>query len=108
MNVRIVARHSDLPEDLRARAEGLIAKLTKYDPRLTRAEVVFDEEKRSKKVEAILHLDRVDPIVAHAEGDDYRSVLDRLVNRLQRQLRDGRARATDHQADKFFEATAPE
>jgi ribosomal subunit interface protein len=108
MNVRIVSRHNDLPSDVRARAEELADKLTKYDPRLTRAEVVFDREKRNKKVEAILYLDRVDPIVARAEGDEYRTALDQLINRLQRQLRDGRARATKHQAEKSSEATAQE
>jgi len=100
MNVRIVSRHSDLPKKVVERAEQLVRKLPKYDPRLTDAEIVFDEQKRTKTVEAILHLDRVDNVVAKAEDEDYFPAIDLLVARLQRQLRDGRAKATDHQAEK--------
>jgi ribosomal subunit interface protein len=100
MNVRIVSRHGEVPKSVVKRAEQLVGKLSKYDSRLTEAEVIFEEQKRSKKVEAILHLDRVDHIVAKAEGDEFRPVLDQLVDRLRRQLRDGRARATSHQASK--------
>lgn len=100
MKVRIVSRHGDVPEAVVERAKKLVAKLSKYDSRLTEVEVILEEQKRTKKVEAILHLDRVDHIVAKAEGAEFFPVLDQLVTRLQRQLRDGRARATDHQASK--------
>jgi len=100
MNVRIVSRNSDLPASVVKRAKQLVGKLAKYDSRLTEAEVIFEEQKRTKKVEAILHLDRVDHIFAKAKDDEYLPALDQLVNRLQRQLRDGRARATNHQATK--------
>ena len=100
MNVRIVSRHTDLPKAVVKRAERLVKKLPKYDPRLTEAEIIFDEQKRTKSVEAILHLDRVDHVVAKAEDEEYFPAIDQLVARLQRQLRDGREKATDHQAEK--------
>jgi ribosomal subunit interface protein len=100
MNVRIVSRNGDLPVSVVKRAEQLVGKLSKYDSRLTEAEVIFEEQKRTKKVEAILHLDRVDHIVAKATDSEFLPALDQLVSRLQRQLRDGRARATSHQASK--------
>jgi len=100
MNVRIVSRHTELPASVVERAEELIGRLPRFDPRLTEAEVIFDEQKRTKTVEAILHLDRVDHVVATAEDEEYFPALDRLVSRLQRQLRDGREKATDHQAQR--------
>lgn len=100
MKVRIVSRHGDVPEAVVRRAKQLMEKLSKYDSRLTEAEVILEEQKRTKRVEAILHLDRVDHIVAKAEGDEFLGALDQLVSRLRRQLRDGRNRATDHQVSK--------
>ena len=101
MNVRIVSRNGGVPESVVKRAEQLVSKLSKYDSRLTEAELIFEEQKRTKKVEAILHLDRVGHIVAKAEDDEFLPALDQLVARLQRQLRDGRAKATNHQATKL-------
>ena len=68
MEVRITSRHTTLSESLRARTEELLSKLKKYDARVSVVEVIFDEEKNSKKIEGILHIDRSDPIVATGEG----------------------------------------
>ena len=100
MRVRIVSRHGDLPAPVVKRAEQLFGKLPKYDPRLTEAELIFEQQKRTKKVEAILHLDRADHVFAKAEDEEFMPALDQLVSRLQRQLRDGRERATDHKSSR--------
>ena len=68
MEMRITSRHTTLSESLRARTEELLSKLKKYDARVSVVEVIFDEEKNSKKIEGILHIDRSDPIVATGEG----------------------------------------
>ena len=98
MRVQITARHCDLSDTVRARAEELSDKLTKFDPRVAGAEWIFQEEKRNKKVEAILSLDRVDRIHASAEGQEWMGTLDKLFDRLSRQVRRNRSQAVDHQA----------
>lgn len=108
MEVRITSRHTDLSDPLRERAEELISKLTKYEPRLSAAEVVFIEEKRSVRVEGLLHIDRKDPVVATGEAEEFRSALDQLVARLTTQLRRKHSRVVDHQAPKLSEALAEE
>ncbi|HZD04338.1 MAG TPA: ribosome-associated translation inhibitor RaiA [Longimicrobiales bacterium] len=101
MRVQIAARHCDLPDPVRARTEVQIQKLTKYDPRVSSAEVVFEVEKHLKKVEGILSVDRDEPVVAHGEGDEFREAVDQMVDRLARMLRRRRSQRTDHQATRL-------
>ena len=108
MEIRITSRHTDLPKALRERAEESLMKLTKYESRVSAAEVVFEEEKRSKRVEGIVHIDRGDPIVASGESDDFRAALHQMVERLTRQIRRRHQRNRDHQALKLSEALAEE
>ena len=108
MEIRITSRHTTLPESLRARTEELLSKLNKFDARASVVEVVFDEEKNSKKVEGILHIDRSDPIVATGEGDDFNEALSQVNDRLGRQLRKLRAQAKDHQGPSLAEALSKE
>ena len=108
MEIRITSRHTDLPEALRERAEQVLMKLTRYESRVSAAEVVFDEEKRLKRVESIVHIDRGDPIVASDESDDFRAALHQMVERLTRQIGRRHQHNKDHQALKLSEALAEE
>lgn len=103
MRVQIAARHCDVPDSVRQRTEEQLARLAKYDPRVGAAEVVFEEEKRIKKVEVVLSVDRVDPVVAHGEGEEFRTALDKVVDRLTRILKRQRAQSNNHQGPKLSE-----
>lgn len=103
MRVQIAARHCDVPDSVRQRTEEQVAKLAKYDPRVGAAEVIFEEEKRIKKVEVVLSVDRADPVVAHGEGEEFRTALDKAVDRLTRRLKRLRAQVNSHQAPKLSE-----
>ncbi len=98
MEVRITSRHSTLPESLRDRTQELLSRLNRYGAPVSAVEVIFDEEKNSKKVEGILHIDRRDPIVATGQGDDFNEALSQVNDRLARQLRKLREQVTDHRA----------
>ncbi len=108
MRVQIAARHCDLPDSVRARTEELLEKLTRYEPRLSGAEVVFETEKHLKKVEAILSVDREEPVVAGGEGNEFREALDQMIDRLSRILRRKRSQKKDHHRKSFSEAIAAE
>ena len=97
MRVQITARHCDVPESVKLRAEEQAAKLTKYEPRLSGVELVFHEEKTTKRVEGILSIDRRDPIVTSGEGSDFRPALDQLLDRASRMLRRQRQQVRDRQ-----------
>jgi ribosomal subunit interface protein len=86
MRTTVTARHCDIPEELRSRAETLIAKAAKAAHRPQRAEVVFDADHGQKVVEIHLYLPRGQVKVATAEADDFRSALDRAVDKVRNQL----------------------
>lgn len=98
MRIQITARHCEINDAVRERAGELMDKIARFDPRVSAAELVFEEERRSRKVEAILSLDRVDRIVASGEASEWTPALDVLFDRLSRRVRRGRAQAVEHQA----------
>ena len=71
-------------------------------------EVIFDEEKNSKKIEGILHIDRRDPIVASGQGDDFNEALSQVNDRLGRQLRKLQEQVTNHRAPSQAEVLSQE
>ncbi len=108
MEVRITSRHTTLPEPLRARTEELLSKLNKYDARVSAVEVVFDEEKNTKIIEGILHIDRSDPIVATGAGKEFNEALSQLNDRLARQLRKLHEQSKDHRAPPLAKTLSEE
>ena len=108
MEVRITSRNATLPESLRARTEELLSKLNKYGARVSVIDVVFDEEKNTKKIEGILHIDRSAPIIATGEGDEFNEALSQLNDRLGRQLRKLQKQVNDHRALPLTEALSEE
>jgi ribosomal subunit interface protein len=96
--VQISARHCDVPADVLERTEAQVATLSKYSPRASAAEVVYMEEKLTRIVEIIVHIDGGEPVVARGEGDEFRSALDQVMDRMSRRLRRQRERRTNHKA----------
>ena len=96
MRVQMAARHCEVPHTVRDRTEEQLGKLSKYEPRLSGAEVVFEVEKHLKKVDAILKVDREEPVVAKGEGIEFREAVDQMVDRLSRMLRRRRKQKKDY------------
>jgi ribosomal subunit interface protein len=86
MRTTVTARHCEIPDELRDRAEALIAKTAKAAHRPQRAEIVFDADHGQKVVEVQLYLARGQVKVAKAEADGFRSALDRAIDKVRNQL----------------------
>ncbi|MEJ2203811.1 MAG: ribosome-associated translation inhibitor RaiA [Gemmatimonadota bacterium] len=106
MRVQVAARHCQIPDSTRTRAEYLVGRLTKYEPGIASADVVFEEEKLQKRVEAILSIARSEPVIATGEGQDFRTALDKAVDRLIRILKRRRSQMTDHKAPPLSEGVS--
>lgn len=103
MRVQITTRQCTVPSEVLERTKSQIESLSKYEPRATAAELVYAEERHSRSVEAIVHIDGAEPVVAHGDGAEFRSALDQVVDRLRRRLRRQRSRRRDHQAPPLAE-----
>ena len=108
MRVSITERHCEVPKAILSRTETQMGGLTKYEPRATAVDVVYAEEKRSRKVEVIVHIDGAPHITAHGEGDDFRAALSSVLDRVRRLLRDARSQRVDHQAPPLSESAPTE
>ncbi len=108
MRVQIAARQCEIPDTVRSRTEDQLGKLSKYEPRLSGAEVVFRTEKHNKKVEAVLKVHGDEPVVAKGEGDEFREALDVMVDRLSKILRRRRSQKTEHHGPSISEAAPVE
>lgn len=86
MKTFITARHCDVPDSLRERAQEIVERLAKKANRPHRAEVIFDADHRRSVVELHLYLARGRVNVCSAEADDFRSALDRAADKLNNQL----------------------
>ena len=100
MRVQIATRRCDVPRQVLERARSRVEKLTRYDPRLSAADLVFEEERHHRKVEGVFSADGGEPIVARGEGEHFRAALDRMVDRVSRRLRRRRDQRTDHQGPR--------
>jgi len=103
LRIQVAARHCDIPDSVRKRTEEQLTRLAKYEPRVSAAEVVYEEEKRVRKVEVILTVERGEPVVARAEGEEFRTALDKVVDRLGRILRRQRGQALSHKGPRVSE-----
>ena len=86
MRTTLTARHCEIPEELKERAETLVAKVAKAAHRPQRAEVVFDADHGQKVVELHLYLPRGQVKIAKAEAADFRTALDSAVAKVRNQL----------------------
>ena len=108
MEIIVSARHSDVSEELRSHVDESLARLARFEPRATRANVTLLKEKNRCVAEATLSVERGDYVRAEAEGGDLRTAVDRLCDKLARQLKRGRDRRRSHKGPSLAEAPPAE
>jgi ribosomal subunit interface protein len=86
MKTNITARHGEVPDRLRERAEIVLARLARFAERPTSAQVTFDTDGPRAAAELIIKAARGAVHVASAEARDHRTALDRATAKLRRQL----------------------
>lgn len=95
MRVQVATRKCDVPRDVRDRAVDLVEKMDRFDPRISSAELVFQEEKLVRRVEGIVKVDGSDPVVVTGEGADFASATDAMADKLAKVLRRRRSQLKD-------------
>ncbi|MFO7588176.1 MAG: ribosome-associated translation inhibitor RaiA [Gemmatimonadota bacterium] len=96
MQIIISGRNTEVGDGLRDRIDERFQRLSRFEARASRVEVTLSEEKNRSIAEALMSVDGAGTVFAKAEGDDFRAAVDRLYDKLSRQLRRGRSRRRDH------------
>jgi ribosomal subunit interface protein len=88
MLTTISARHFDISETLRDRAQAVSDRLEKLSPHALEATIVFETEAHPEacKVEIRLHARGRKVLIGIGEGTDHRTALDRAEEKLRPQL----------------------
>lgn len=86
MKILLTARHCEVNDEIRERAELVMQRAAKRAHRPQRAEVVFDIDHNQHIVELQLYVPKNNPFVATAEAVDFRTALDRAEEKLRKQL----------------------
>lgn len=108
MKVTISERHGSVPKRILERTEAQVAALAKFEARATHAEVTWNDEKHTRSVEVVVHVDGASQIVARGEASEFRPALTQVIDRARRMLRDQRERRRDHQAPPLSEGVESE
>ncbi len=91
MQVTITTRHIEIDASLKAHTEERVAKIAHFSERLGDVAVVLWSERHLFVAEMKTHSGGQD-LVSSAEADDARSAIDGAAVRLERQVRELRAR----------------
>lgn len=85
MQMTISARHCEVTDELRARAEEVLQRLAALVSRPVEGLVLFDLAPAAATAEIRLHGSRGGEFIATGEGRDHRTALDRAEEKLRRQ-----------------------
>jgi len=107
MRVQTVSRHCEVPDAVLGRAVERFERLSRFDPALSSAEVIFVEEKHRKRVEGILSLDGEEPAIARAEETSFKAAVEQVADRLEKILRRRRSHSREHQGPRIADLTRP-
>lgn len=97
MQIIISARHVELADSLREHLAERFDRLDRFDD-VSRIEVTLSEEKKRCRIEANVVTRRGPGVHAGAESGDFRTAIDRLYEKLSRQLKTRREKLRDHKA----------
>ena len=106
MQISIIGRHTDLPEELKQYINKKVQKLPRFYNRITSIEVIVDGDSRDSKVELIVKATRHQPLVAHESGNDRYASVDLAVDKMERQLRRHKERLRNHKHPERPDKTA--
>jgi len=95
MQVTISSPRCKVPDPVLRSTRAQIQKLTRYEKRLQSAVVRFDIDHGLHRVEARLTVAGAPLIVAHGTGENFRTAVDRIIDRLSRSLRRRREQRQD-------------
>jgi ribosome-associated translation inhibitor RaiA len=86
MRTTISVRHTDISDELKARAETVLDRLDGLSPHTLEATVVFDGGPLTHTAEIRLHVRGGKILIGTGEGPDHRTALDRAEAKIRPQL----------------------
>lgn len=100
MIINITARHADISDTMKEHVHAKLSSVLDAYPQVEHAHVILDIEKFRHSIEVVVQAKRHQRIEARDESSDMYASLDRVANKLNRQLRRAREKVVDHKTAK--------
>lgn len=100
MTINITARHADISDAMKAHVNKKLSAILESYPHVEHAHVILDISKFRHMIEVIVQTKKHKKIEARDESDDMYSSIDRVIDKIDRQLRRARDKVVDHKSAK--------
>jgi ribosomal subunit interface protein len=99
MHLTVKGRNVDVPDKLRAHAERKLSKVQRFDDRILSMDVEFSEERNPRVTDAhkveVTVTTKAQVLRAEASAHDPSAAVDRVIDRLERQIKKLKGRRVD-------------
>lgn len=96
MTIEFKGRHDHISPRMRDHAGKKLAKLSRFNDRVARIEVVADHVHEAPEVELIVHMRRGKPLVAKEQAATFANTIDLLIEKMEKQLKRQKEKRKDH------------
>ena len=97
MNIDLTGHHIDLTDSLRNYVNEKMGKLERHFDHVTKTHVILEVDKKRHIAEATVHVPGSNGNVhANAEHSDMYAAIDKLIDKLDRQILKHKEKITDH------------
>ena len=97
MEIKVVAKNGELSPEVQETMKQKVAKLPRFFDRTTGIQVIADlQHTSSPKVEVIVSAEETNDFFASDTGSNVVAALDRVVSKVERQLRRHKDKLTEH------------
>ncbi|MBI2440723.1 MAG: ribosome-associated translation inhibitor RaiA [Lentisphaerae bacterium] len=100
MTINITSRHADISDTLKTHAQAKLTTVLAAYPRVEYAHLIMDIQKFRQIVEVIVQGRHHLRVEAREESDDMYASLDRVIDKVNRQLRRWQDKVVDHKSGK--------
>lgn len=96
VQIEVTSRHQHVSDKTRAFAFERADRLTRFNHWISRIQIILDEEHEEFVAEILVYLDSREPIFVKETSAGYRSALDGLLVKTERQLKKDKERRRNH------------
>lgn len=97
MKISVTSRHGEIPETIQNSIRHKVSRLPRFFDRTTGIDVVVDlGNSQQPNVELVVSAEETENFFATDNGDNILSALDRVVQKIEKQLRKHKEKLTDH------------
>ena len=94
--IEVTSRHEQISDRMKSYAIEKAGKLLKYHNRISRIQVVVDGAHEAPEVEIIVHVDSGATFVAKEHREHFKSAIDFIVEKMERQLKKDNEKRKHH------------